>query len=194
MLSQSFQQAFDTFKLHMVPWCIFGIVLVFAGTLIPIIGGFLLLPNALRETKKSILEQRAPELAGLFDMSHFGDDLVSMCLYTVAQTAGALLCCIGWPVAWILFWYTAELSADNRVSGADAMRASMAYVMENLSSTIAMAVICVVINSAVASVTAGVGVIFTTPIILLAWAYYWLAIQEDVYAIAAQKGIAVSPK
>ena len=68
--------------------------------------GLILLPNALREGERAIVEGRSPQVGELFNFSHLGLDLVSMLLYVMTQTLGSLLCCVGTPIAWIGFWYS----------------------------------------------------------------------------------------
>ncbi|MCB9741548.1 MAG: hypothetical protein H6740_02970 [Alphaproteobacteria bacterium] len=193
MLSQSINEAVAAFKKHPGPWVVLTLLVAIVGSFIPYLGALLLLPNVLREAKACLSEDRAPDLGQLFDLSHAGTDIVAMLLYVVAQTLGILLCCVGWPFAWIGFWYAAELSADDRVSGVDALRASWAYVSQKPGETIAMALLCLVGNSVAGGVGFGLGLLLSGPITFLTWAAYWRLVRADVYAAAEQAGIAVKP-
>lgn len=195
MVTESFRRGWEIFKDDMGSWLVFGLVWTLlaslAGTVVPIVGGLLTLPMALREASKAVRENRSPDLNGLFEFKSLGEDFVSTLLYSIAQFVGVLCCCIGWPFAWILFWYTPELAADGRVSPTDAMKVSLAWSKENLGDTIAMALLGLFLNSLGASVGVGIGVFFTAPITLLAWVMYWQAVKSDVYATARAQGIEV---
>lgn len=195
MVGRAFSQAWEVFKNDMGSWLIFGLVWTLlasvAGTVVPIVGGMLTLPLLVRETNNAVTEGRSPEINGLFEFSNLGEDFVSTLLYTISQFVGMLCCCVGWPVAWILFWYTIELAADGRVSPTDAMKISMAWSKENLGDTVAMALLGMALNTLGASVGLGVGVLFTAPITFLAWVMYWQAVKGDVYAMARAQGIEV---
>lgn len=192
MLTRAFTNAWDVFRQDLVAWCIFSAVVILAGAFIPFFGALLLLPNMLRESKAALREERSPDVAAIFDFSHFKDDLATTGLYAIAQLVGVLMCCVGWPVAWILFWYSVEICADERVSPMDAMRLSMAYAMKHPGDTIGMALAGVLLNSLGASIA--FGIFFTTPLVFLAWTFYWLDVREEVYALAERKGISVTPE
>lgn len=191
MIGDVFGKSIDVFKRDFVAWVLFGLVLILAGSLIPLVGGLILLPNALREGERAIVEGRSPQVGELFNFSHLGLDLVSMLLYVMTQTLGSLLCCVGTPIAWIGFWYSAELAADGRLSATDTLKLSWAWSTTHLGDTIALAVISLALNSAGASLGMGIGVLCTMPLTLIAWILYWSSVREQVYDLAAQKGIEV---
>lgn len=192
MIGDSFGKAVDVFKRDFVGWMLLGLVLVLAGSVIPLLGGLLLLPNALREGDRAIAEERAPDVSALFDFAQVGQDLVSMLLYMSAQVLGSLLCCVGGPVAWILFWFSAEVSADGRVSSTDTLKVSYLWSKSHLGDVIGLAVLSAVLNSIGASFA--IGVFFTFPFTLIAWVIYWRSVKPEVYALAIAEGVQVAPE
>lgn len=194
MVGESMTNAWAIYKQHLVEWTIFGFVVCMAGTIIPVLGGLILLPATLRETKRAMVENRGPKIGALLDTENLGGDIASMCLYALAQTIGVLMCFVGWPLAWFLFWFTAEIQADARVSVMDGMRVSMAWVTRNIGETIVMMLLSSVIVTIAASFGLGIGVFFAIPFVFIMWASYWESVSESAYAIAREKGIHVNPE
>lgn len=192
MIGDVFGKSLDVLKKDFIAWVLMGLVLTLAGSIIPLVGGLLLLPNALREGERAILEGRSPQVGELFNFSNLGLDFVSMLLYVLMQTLGSLLCCVGMPIAWIGFWFSAELAADGKVSATDTLKLSWAWSTSHLGDTIALAAISLALNSAGASLGMGIGILCTMPLTLIAWILYWGSVREQVYALAHQKGIAVA--
>ncbi len=192
MIGDSFGKAVDIFKRDFVGWLLIGLVLIVAASFIPLLGGLLLLPNALREGDRAIEESRAPDVAALFNFDNMGLDLVSMLLYMAAQALGSLACCIGGPVAWILFWFSAEVSADGRVSATDTLKVSYLWSKSHLGDAIGLAVLSVLLNSVGSSFV--VGVFLTFPFTLIAWVIYWRMVRHEVYALAIKEGVEVAPE
>lgn len=192
MVGQVLSQAWQKFASDLVAWLIFGAVFLLVGGVLPFLGAMFLLPMALRETKRAILEDRAPSLNGLFDLSSLGEDLSAIVLYAGAQTLGMLACCVGWPIAWLGFWFSPELAADKRVTAKDAMRLSWAYTTKNIGFT----ALIMFINCALLTLGSSViiGVFFAMPLVLLICGYTWLHIRQEVYALAPSLGIQVAPE
>jgi hypothetical protein len=197
MVGDSFSKAWDVFRQDMGGWVastfVWSIAASVAGSVIPVAGGLVLLPNLIRETSDALAEQRSPEIANLFNFDHIANDFVSMLLYAGSQLAGMMACCVGWPVAWIGFWYSAELAADDRMSPVDTLKVSWWWAKDNLGDTIGMALVGMLLNTIGASVGLGIGVILTLPITVLAWVIYWHQVKGSVYAMAESRGIAVAP-
>ncbi len=198
MVSDSFTKAWDIFRQDMGGWVattfVWSIAASVAGSFVPLVGGMVLLPNMVREASDAVEQRRSPDLGNVFKFDHLGEDFISMLLYCIAQTVGLLACCVGWPVAWIAFWYTAELAADGRVSESDTMKVSWMWAKDHIGETLGMAMVGLILNTIGATVGLGVGVIFTLPITVIAWVVYWHAVRDDVYALAEQNGFAVAPR
>ena len=192
MIGNIFGRSIDILKKDFIAWVLLGLVLVLAGSVIPLLGGLLLLPNALREGERAMMEERAPEVGNLFNFEHIGLDITAMLLYVVAQSVGSLLCCIGMPVAWIGFWFSAELAADNRVSATDCLKLSWKWSTSHLCDTLGLALVSLALNSVGASLGIGIGVLITMPLTVIAWILYWGQVREEVYMMAQQAGIEVA--
>ncbi len=195
MIGQSFTNAWEVFKNDMGSWVVFfmvfAILATVAGSIIPLAGGLAMLPLAIRETSKAVQEQRSPNVPALWDFSNLGGDLITMLMYAAAQLVGMMMCFVGWPFAWIGFWYTAELAADAKVSPSDAFKLSWAWSKRNLGDTIGMAFLSWCLSTIGASVGLGFGLLLTGPMVLIAWAMYWHAVRDQVYALAVEQGIEV---
>lgn len=197
MVSDSFSKAWDIFEDDMGAWVattfVWSLAASVAGSVIPVVGGLVLLPNMIREASSAVEEGRSPEIGNVFKFDRLGEDFISMLTYAMSQIAGMLACCVGWPVAWIGFWYAAELAADGRVAGSDTMKVSWWWAKDHIGQTLGMALAGLVLNTIGASVGLGFGVILTLPITVLAWVVYWHAVRDDVYAMAVSRGVNVAP-
>lgn len=190
---EAFSEAWQIYREELVAWAVFSAVPVLVGTLIPVVGALVLLPNVLREAEAAIAARRAPEVGAIFSFDEIGRDLVTSLLYLAAQGVGALFCCIGQPIAWLFCWYSLELSADGRVSPVDALRASAKWVGQNLGPTLTMALVSVALNSLGASLGFGFGVFLTMPLVFIAWSIHWADIRAEVHELAAEQGLDVAP-
>lgn len=197
MVGESFSGAVEILKRDLGGWLIaYGVWLLavlVVGSLIPVVGGMMLLPMLIRETTRAVAENRAPTVGGIFDFSALGNDAVTTFLYAIAQTIGMMVCCIGWPFAYIWFWYSIELAADGRVGAMDAMKISKLWASSHLGDTIGMAALGWLLNTLGASFGLGIGILFTFPLTVLAWVVYWNAVKSEVYALAASHGFEVTP-
>ncbi len=192
MIGQTFSESIEVFKKYPGPWIVIGLVTMVVGGLIPVLGGLLLLPGVVREGSASIAEDRAPDISGLF--SRVGDDIGPMIIYTLAHTIiGIVTCGLGSIVAWILFWYTIEFSADGRVSAPDALKASIQWTKNNLADTIMMALASSAIVTLATTITCGIGVVVATPFVFIMWSVHWMHLRDEAHALAAQSGLDVAP-
>ncbi|MFT5682215.1 MAG: hypothetical protein ACI8RZ_003133 [Myxococcota bacterium] len=188
MITQVYQRAWDQLIARPVPWILFNAVFLAVGTFIPLIGALALMPNLIRETTAAIEEDRDPDLGALFDTRSLSEDLGGMLLYGGAQLVGLLMCLIGWPIAWVLFWLTPEIRADRMVGAVDAMKLSAAFVISHLGEVLAM----ILINSLLISLGSGamgLGVLLATPIITLSWSTYLIATRPELNALAQSRGL-----
>ncbi len=188
MIGEVYQSALDQYFKRPVPWILFNAIVVVAGTVIPVLGALALLPSALRETAACIEEDRDPDLAALVDLSTIADDLGAMALYVGAQLVGLLMCLVGWPVAWLLFWLTPEIRAARMVGAVDAMKLSASFTLSNLGTIIALALINAVILSLGTSI-AFVGSFLALPLVMLSWTTYMLRVQPELAMLAEEKGM-----
>jgi hypothetical protein len=197
MVGDSFSKAWDVFREDMGAWVattfVWSIAASVAGSVIPVAGGLVLLPNMIREASDAVEQGRSPEIANVFNFDHIGNDFISMLLYAGSQFAGMMLCCIGWPFAWIGFWYSAELAADDRIKPVDTLKVSWWWAKDNIGDTLAIALLGMLLNTIGATVGLGIGMIVTLPITVLAWVIYWHQVKDSVYAMAQSRGIAVAP-
>ena len=192
---QPLQRAWGIYSGDFGPWLVFGLVFavvaVVASTAIPVVGGLMILPLAMRETLRAVEQERSPQIAGMFDFSHIGDDLLTSLLMVAAQYAGLAACLIGWPIAWMGFFFAPELAADGRVGGVDAMKLSWRYVTSNLGESLLVAVIGLAMASVGASFV--VGIFLVAPLVLLLYACHFLDVRERIYADAQAAGITIKP-
>lgn len=186
MLSQVYQDALDQYTKRPVPWILVNGIVALAGTVIPVLGALALLPALLRETTAAIDEDRDPKLEALFDTSTLAEDLTSMALYTGAQLVGLLMCLVGWPVAWIMFWMTPEIRSMRLTSPVDGMKLSAAYVSANLGSIIGVVIIDAILLSVGLSI-AYFGVYLVMPLIMLSWSSYLRHARPELEAMAAER-------
>ncbi len=188
MITQVYQRAWDQLMARPVPWILFNAVFLVVGTFIPIIGGLALLPNLIRETTAAVEGDRDPDIGALFDTSSLSEDLGGMLLYAGAQLVGLMMCLVGWPIAWVLFWMTPEIRADRMVSATDAMRLSAAFVTSHLGEILAM----ILINSVLISLGSGamgMGILLAAPIITLSWSHYLIETRTELAALAESRGL-----
>ncbi|MCP4806786.1 MAG: hypothetical protein GY913_07015 [Proteobacteria bacterium] len=189
-------KAWDIYSKDFGPWFVFGLVFAviaaITATVLPVVGGLITLPLAMRETIRAVEGQRSPTVAGMFDFSNLGDDLLTSFLMVAAQYAGLFLCLIGWPIAWMGFFFAPELVADGRVGGMDAMKLSWRYVTSNLGPSLIVALIGFGIAAVSSSII--IGIFFTLPLILLMYACHFLAVREQIYADAQAAGITLKPR
>ena len=177
-------------------WFVFGLVFIAVaavlGSVIPVVGGLILLPLAMRETIAAVEAERAPEVGRMFQLDRIGNDGLPAVLKVAAQTVGALFCGVGWFVAWAGFFFAPELAAEGRVTAMDAMRLSWRHVGANLGSTLAVAGLGLLMMFVGASIA--VGVLLTVPLTLILYACHWLEVRDEVYAQAEASGITVAPR
>ena len=188
MITEVYQGAWDEFMKRPVPWMLFNAVFVVVGTLIPVIGALALLPNVIRETAAAVEADRAPDIGKLFDTASLAEDLGGMLLYFGAQGLGLLMCLVGWPIAWVLFWLTPEIRAARMVGAVDAMKLSASFVMSNLGAILAMIVINSVLLS-LGSTAFGMGIFLAAPLITLSWSIYMIKTRPQLEEMARQKGL-----
>jgi hypothetical protein len=192
MVGQTFSESIEVFKKYPGPWIVIGLVVMVLGSVIPVLGGLLLLPGVVREGSASIAEDRAPDVGALF--SRIGDDIGPMIIYTLAHTIiGIVTCGLGSIVVWILFWYTIEFAADGRVAAPDALKASVQWTKNNLADTIMMALASSAIATLATTFTCGLGVVVATPFVFIMWSVHWMRLRDDAHAMVAQSGIEVLP-
>ena len=188
MIADVYQSAWDHFIKRPVPWILFNAVFLVVGTVIPVLGGFALMPNLIRESAAAIEGDRAPDISQLFDTSTIADDIGSMLLYVGAQFVGLLMCLVGWPIAWVLFWLTPEIRAARLVGAVDAMKLSASFVMGNLGPILAM----IVINSFLLSLGSsllGMGIFLVAPLVTLSWSTYMIQTRQEMAALAESRGL-----
>ncbi|MEO1273169.1 MAG: hypothetical protein AAFX99_34210 [Myxococcota bacterium] len=190
---QSFREAWEIFIHEPLPWIALGAVFLLVGSVIPIFGGFLLLPNVVRETLAALEEERSPQVAGLFNLEHLPGDAASMGLYMIAQTVvGLLTCMIGWPLAWLGLWYSVELQAERRVSVLGSLRIALLWALHHPLDVITMGFGTLLINAVGASLGVGFGIALSAPIGFIAWAIHWRSIRSEVYTLAQSRGLEVA--
>lgn len=195
MVGTNLSRAWSIYTKDFGAWLIFGLafctVAVIAGSFIPLIGGLAILPLAMRETLSAVEAERAPEIGRMFRFDNIGNDLFTVGLMAAAQTVGLLFCGLGWPVAWLGFFFAPELAAEGRVAPMDAMKLSWGYVTSNLGASLGVAVVGFLLATLGASVM--VGIVFTAPLVFLLYACHWLSVRDQIYAHASSQGIAVKP-
>ena len=192
MVGQTFSESVEVFKKYPGPWVVVGLVVMIVGSVIPVLGGLVLLPGVLREGTASITEDRPPDINGLF--TDIGNDIGPMIVFTLAHTFVVILTCgLGSIVAWILFWYTVEFAADGRLAAPDTVKASVQWTKNNLADTIMMALASSAIATLATTITCGLGAFVATPFIFIMWSVHWVHLRERAHELAAQGGIEVQP-
>ena len=193
MLATVYQGALDQYMKRPLPWILVNGTVALAGTLIPLLGGLALMPALLRETSAAIAEDRDPRLEALLDTSTVAEDLGSMALYVGAQLVGLLMCLVGWPVAWVLFWMTPEIRATRLVGPVAGMRLSAAFVMANLGTVLGIVLIDALLLSVGLSI-AYIGLYITMPLITMSWATYLQHSRPELEQLAYTRGLLTDRK
>ncbi len=188
MITAVYQRAWDQLIARPVPWILLNAVFLVVGTIIPLIGGLALMPNLIRESAAAIEADRDPDIGALFDTGSLAEDLGGMLLYGGAQLVGLLMCLVGWPVAWVLFWLTPESRAARMVGAMDAMKLSAAFVTGHIGEILAMILINAVLLS-LGSAAMGLGIFLVAPIITLSWTTYMLRTREALAELATSRGL-----
>ncbi len=198
MIQASFSKAVDIYKEDFGSWFVYGLVwagmATVAGTFIPIVGGLATLPLALREASAAVRGGRSPQIGNMFSTDRLGEDFMTMLFYAGAQILGMLACCVGWPVAWLGFYHSAELAADGRVSPTGAMKLSMAWTKQRLGEVAGLALAVLAMHVVAGTIGLGIGSLFALPVGLLAWTVYWHQVRDQVYALAPSEGVEVAPE
>ena len=111
-----------------------------------------------------------------------------MFLYVGAQFAGLLLCLVGAPIAWILFYMTPEIRALRLAGAMDAMKLSASYVQQNLGLILGLVIVDWLLLAVGGSI-AYVGIFLTMPMVTLSWATHLRRVRPMLTDMAVQRGM-----
>ena len=159
--------AWEVVSQNLVGWIIFG--LVFGVVLNLTLGfGILLLPNAIRATRKAMTTGTAPEFAELFVFDTIADDAVAVIGMLVANMAGALVCGVGQLVTAPIFIFAPHIVTEGSYDGVGSIKVALEYGKANLVAILVPLLLVSVTISIFSLVTCGIGAILATPLSLVA--------------------------
>ena len=168
---------------NLVGWVIFGVV--FGCVVSFTMGlGVVLMPNALRATRKAVLADAAPEVGELFQFDQLKEDAIVMVASMVAHSIGSMLCGIGALATLGMFFFAPYLESDGSCDASGAMRVSLEHGSKNLMPHLWELLVMTIIVSIVGTVTFGLGYLVGTPVLLVAFEKYYQDTRGEIYAVA----------
>ena len=168
---------------NLVGWIIFGIV--FGCVVSFTFGlGIVLMPNALRATRKAILADAAPEVGELFQFDNIKEDAIVMIASSVAHSIGSMLCGVGALATLGMFFFAPYLESDGSCDASGAMRVSLEHGSKQIRVHLWELLVMIVIISVFGSVTMGLGYLVGTPVLLVAFEKYYQDSRPEIYAVA----------
>ncbi len=122
-------------------------------------------------------------VGGMFEGWDRGAVLVAALIVAVATAIGTLLCYLPGLVVGFLTSYTMFFVVDRGMAPVDAVKASVSFVMANLSNTLVFYLLGVVVIIA-GAILCGVGLLAAIPIVLLGAAYTFRRLHDQPVAAA----------
>lgn len=183
--------AWEVVSQNLVGWIIFGLVF---GVVVSFTGGLgaVLLPNAIRATRKAIAGNAQPEVGELFVFDTIADDAVTMVGQGIANFVGTLLCGIGVLATAPIFLFAPYVVAEGTYDAMGSLKVSLEHGKANIAGNlIQMLIIGVVLNIFI-SVTLGFGAIIATPIALVAFEHFYQ--EQRAHVLAAGQAAQIPTK
>jgi uncharacterized membrane protein len=175
---------------NLVGWIIFGLVFSVA---ISFTGGllFVLLPNAIRATRKGIASNAAPEVGELFDFAAISDDAIAMIGQGVANFVGGLLCGIGALATAPIFLFAPHVVSEGHYDGVSSLKTAMEHGKGNIVGHLIQMLIIGVILNIFMMFTLGFGALIATPLALVAFEHFYQEQRPHILAAAQAAQIPV---
>lgn len=122
-----YKRAWEIVRQDLGAWIVFygvfvGIALVTCGL------GSILMPNALREVRDGVAEDRPPQVGRLFDMANITNDFINYAVWMGAITIGSAAGGIGGTIAAVILQFQMPLAADDRYAPLDNAKLSFKHV------------------------------------------------------------------
>ena len=184
------QYAWAVVKENLLGWVVFGFVF---GAATSLTSGLLLIlmPNAIRATRKAIAGNAAPDLGDLFQFDTIADDAIAMLGQGVANIVGGVLCCVGAVVTAPIFLFAPHVASENAYDGVGSLKVTFEHGKGNLvGNLIQMLLIGIVLNVFI-FVTFGIGMVLATPLALVAFEHFYQEQRPHILAAAQAAQIPV---
>jgi len=173
--------AWEIVSQNLVCWIIFGLVF---GVVVSFTGGLgaVLLPNAIRATRKAIGGNAAPEIGELFVFDTIADDAITVIGQGIANMVGSLICGIGVLATAPMFLFAPYVVTEGTYDAMGSLKVSMEHGKANLVGNLIQLLIIGVVINVLISVTLGFGAIIATPIALVAFEHFYQEQRSHVLA------------
>lgn len=168
---------------NLVGWIIFGLVFSLA---ISFTGGLLvlLLPNAIRATRKAIGANAAPEIGELFSFDTITDDAIAMIGQGAANFVGGLLCGIGALATAPLFLFAPFVVSEGAYDGVGSLKTTLEHGKANIPGNLIQMLIIGVVLSIATMFTFGLGGLIASPLALVAFEHFYQEQRPNILAAA----------
>lgn len=186
---QRFLDAWETIRERPLPWVVitgtWSVLSVLTSGL-----GLVLMPNLWRAMQRGVDSGNGPVWTELFNFESLTDDLLTMLMWLVAVTLGALVgVVVVLAPAIVLFWMPL-LAMSGRYEGIEAAKASFSHTKRNFGD-VALFVLLVVAGNALGAVTC-VGWLLTVPVTMLATLTYFRAEEAAIGDAADADGVSAT--
>lgn len=173
--------AWEVVSQNLVGWIIFGLVF---GVVVSFTGGLgiILMPNAIRATRKAIGANAGPEVGELFVFDTIADDAVTMVGQGVANMVGSLLCGFGVLATAPIFLFAPYVVTEGSYDAMGSLKVSLEHGKANIVGNLIQMLIIGIVLSIFGSVTLGFGYIIATPIALVAFEHFYQEQRPHVLA------------
>ena len=182
-----FSKGWDIVKDDFLAWIILFVVYSAIVSFTFGLGGILSI-NLWRSTKAAIEGKTAPVVGDLFKFDRIVDDIILLVLIVIAMCVGALVCCIGYVFAAILFFWAPLLLADGNFSPINAMKASWGHAKGEMVAVLIFLVL-VAVTSTLGALFCGVGIYLALPVIYAAQWSFFMDHRDEIYRLAEASGL-----
>ena len=177
------QYASQVVKENLPGWLLFGFVfsmsLSFTGGLLMI-----LLPNAIRATRRAIATNAAPDLGDLFQFDTIVDDVVAVLALAIAYLGGSALCGIGVFFTVPILFFTAHVVSENTYDGVGSIKVAIEHGKSNLPGTLFEMLVIGMVLFVFIVVTFGFGTLLAVPVALVSLEHFYQQQRPHILAAA----------
>ena len=169
---------------NLVGWIIFGAVFTLVNSVTSGLGLLLLMPNAIRATRKAIAANAAPELGDLFQFDTIADDAIAMLGQFVANTVGSLLCGIGTLATAPIFLFAPFIVTEGTYDGVGSLKVSLEHGKQNIAGNLIQMLLVGGSLVLFTLVTCFLGGLIAMPLALVAFEHFYQEQRPHVFAAA----------
>ncbi len=173
----------ETVSQNLVGWIIFGLVF---GVVVSFSGGLggVLMPNAIRATRKAIAAGAAPEVGEMFVFDTIVDDAIAVIGQSFAIFLGSLACGVGALAAAPLVLFAPHIVSEGHYDGVGSLKVAVEHGKANLVGNLVQMLIIGIVLSLLSSFTFGLGAIIGMPVALVALEHFYQSVRQDVFSAA----------